>query len=267
MKKLLLLEIVIGFVLPAVSVAQNDLNGTWKIDLNKSVPPTEPEILLLQNGIYHCRSCVPKIDIKADGQDQNVAGNPYYDAMSVKILNDRSIEETEKKNGTTVRTAKMTVSENGRSATVDFVDHTKSSGDPVTGKLLLSRPTKVKRPPAGSHAISGSWQISKMADFSDNALMFSLMIEGDTITATRGTGQSYTAKLDGTDAPYKGDPGVNSVSVVRLGERTFMETDKRGPKEVGSTRVMMLPGSSRTINLIVNDTVQGRGGIYYADKQ
>jgi hypothetical protein len=33
--------------------------------------------------------------IKADGQDQNVVGNPYYDAMSVKVLNDRSIEETE----------------------------------------------------------------------------------------------------------------------------------------------------------------------------
>jgi hypothetical protein len=104
MKKLLIIESVIGLLLPVFSAAQTDFSGTWKIDLSKSVPPPEPEIILLQNGIHHCRTCVPKVDVKADGQDQSITRVPYYDTIGVRILDDRGIEEVEKKGGRTVRT-------------------------------------------------------------------------------------------------------------------------------------------------------------------
>jgi hypothetical protein len=84
---------------------------------------------------------------------------------------------------------------------------------------------------------------------------------------TNPTGQSYIAMLDGSDVPYKGDPGSNSVSVLRLSEHTFMETDKRGTQPVRSMRLMFVPGSSRTIDLIVNDTVRNRTILSVADKQ
>lgn len=91
MKRLLMVEFVIVLLLPAFASAQTDFDGTWKIDQSKTVPPAEPEIFLLQNGMYHCKTCVPKIDVKADGQDQNVAGNLYYDTINIKVLDDRSI--------------------------------------------------------------------------------------------------------------------------------------------------------------------------------
>ncbi len=45
-------------------------------------------------------SCVPPVEVKADGQDQKVTGQPYYDSISIKIVDDHSIAETDKKDGT-----------------------------------------------------------------------------------------------------------------------------------------------------------------------
>src|ERR1035441_8270277 len=120
------------------------------------------------------------------------------------------------KNGKTVATWKMMVATEGSTATFEFADSTYSDSDPVVGNGTMNRVAKTKRPAAGSHAISGSWQISKMESVTNNALMFTLRLEDDSLSMTNPTGQSYTAKLDGTDAPYKGDPGINSVSVMRL---------------------------------------------------
>ena len=37
-----------------------------------------------------------------DGEDQAVTGHPYYDTVSIKAVDDRTIEETDKKDGKTV---------------------------------------------------------------------------------------------------------------------------------------------------------------------
>ena len=57
------------------------------------------------------------------------------------------------------------------------------------------------------------------------------------------------------------------MSMQRLGEHTFVETDKQGAKPVKSTRMMMMQGSTMTIDLIVIDMVRGRTVTYVADKQ
>ena len=56
------------------------------------------------------------------------------------------------------------------------------------------------------------------------------------------------------------------MSVLRLGAHTFMETDNRGTQPVRSSRIMMVAGSSRTIDLI-NDAVRNRSVLYVADPQ
>jgi len=37
------------------------------------------------------------------------------------------------------------------------------------------------------------------------------------LTMTTPTGQKYTAKMDGTEAPFSGDPGLTAVSVKKMG--------------------------------------------------
>jgi hypothetical protein len=80
------------------------------------------------------------------------------------------------------------------------------------------------------------------------------------------TGQSYTAKLDGTDAPYKGDPGVTSVSVKRMGETSFEETDKRDGKVISVAKITVAP-DGKSMTIAVADKLHGTTSEFSAMKQ
>lgn len=79
MKKLFWVGLPNILLLPVLAMAQSDFDGTWKIDLNKSTMSDKPDVFLLQGGNYQCKTCVPVVNVKADGADHRVTGNPYYD--------------------------------------------------------------------------------------------------------------------------------------------------------------------------------------------
>ncbi|HXM22626.1 MAG TPA: hypothetical protein VN948_15320 [Terriglobales bacterium] len=263
MKKLLLAGLLMSLLTPVLAMAQSAFDGTWKVDLNNAQFPKKPDVYLLQDGMYHCKTCAPPIDIKADGQDQKVTGHPYYDTMSIKVVDDRTIEETDKKDGKTVITSKTMVSADGKTANFEFSDSSATNADPVTGKGEMTRATKG---PAGSHAISGSWRTSKMENMSDNGLAFTYKVENGSLTMTTPTGQSYTAKLDGTDAPYKGDPGTTSVSVKSMGKNTIEETDQRDGKVTTIAR-MTVAAKGKTMTVAIDDKLHGTTSQFVAEKQ
>ena len=244
-------------------MAQSSFDGTWKIDLSKIELPKKPDVMLLQGGMYQCKTCIPAINIKADGQDQKVSGDPYVDSMSIKVVDDHTILETDKKGGKTVGTSTTTVSKDGATATFEFTDSSNTNGAPVTGKGTM---TRVEKGPAGSHAISGSWRTSKLDNLSDNALALTLKVEGDSLHMTNPTGQSFVAKLDGTDAPMKGDPGVTSVSVKRISKDVLEETDKRDGKAI-STLKMTASADGKTITFAEHNLRQGTDTQFVGVKQ
>ena len=255
--------LAILFLMPVVASAQNAFDGTWKIDLSKAEFPKKPDIYLLQNGMYQCKTCVPPIDVKADGQDQKVTGHPYYDSVAIKVVSDHEIEETDKKNGKTVATSTMTVSPDDNTLMFSFSDSSNTSADPVTGK---GEETRVAKGPAGANAISGSWRTTKVDTVSDNGLMWTYKVSGDELTMTTPTGQSYTAKLNGVEAPFKGDPGTTGVSVKMRGKDTLEETDKRGDK-VLSVSKMTLDPDGKTAKIMVDDKLHGTTSQFVAVKQ
>jgi hypothetical protein len=263
MRKVPRLVLLTTLLMPALALAQSAFDGTWKIDLNKAEFPKKPDVFLLQDGTYHCKTCVPPIEVKADGQDHKVTGHPYYDTVSITVVDDHTIQETDKKDGKTVVTSKTTVSPDGKTATFEFTDASATNADPVTGN---GESTRVDKGPAGSHAISGSWRTTKMSGISDNGLLFTYKVNGQTMTMTNPTGQSYTAKLDGTDAPYKGDPGVTSVSAKFLGKDTFEESDKRDGKVIAIYRAT-LATDGKTMNIKVADKLHGTTAEFAATKQ
>ena len=64
-----------------------------------------------------------------------------------------------------------------------------------------------------SGKISGSWRDAKQDVATSDAVTFTYKTSGgDTLSMTTPTGQSYTAKLDGKEVPFVGDPGVTTVS-------------------------------------------------------
>jgi hypothetical protein len=102
---------------------------------------------------------------------------------------------------------------------------------------------------------------------SDNGLALTFKVDGESLTMTTPAGQSYSAKLDGTDAPYKGNSGINGVSVMRLTKGTIVETDKHDGKEVKATRLMIDPADTRTLEMIVTDSLRGTSTLLVAHKQ
>jgi hypothetical protein len=262
MKKSLFFASLLVFLIPSISRAQSSLDGNWKLDVNKTKMPEKPDVYNLQDGMYHCSTCVPPIDVKADGQDQKVSGDPYYDTVAVRVVDDHTVEFTNKKDGKTVATYKTVVSPDGKTATFEFSDSSAST-EPVTGK---GKATRVTNGPSGAHLISGSWRETKTENLSDNAAKVTFKVDGDTLSMTSPTGQSYSAKLDGSDAPYKGDPGTSSVSVKRINKNVFEETDKRNDKVITIVRMTVSPGG-KTLTMDISDKERGTTAQLIFDKQ
>ena len=101
---------------------------------------------------------------------------------------------------------------------------------------------------------------------SGSALTIIYKVVGDSLSMSSPTGQGYTAKLDGTDAPYKGDPGTTSVSVKRVDKNTMEETDKRDGKVISVAR-MMVSADGKTMTFKVEDKLHGTTSQFTAAKQ
>ena len=243
--------------------AQSRFDGTWKIDLAESQLPTKPDVYLLQDNTYRCTTCDPPLDIRADGRDQKITGEPCYNTVSLKAIDDWTTVETDKRSGKTVGTSRMTVSSDGNSATVEWTESCNANDDVITGKDILSRVTKG---PRGSHAVSGSWQILKRVNLSENALVVTLKLEGDTVSFADPTGQSYAARLDGTETPIKGDLSNTMVSVRRIGENTIEETDEHDGKVVEVTRFTP-SADGKTMTVSMENEVKGTTRQLVAHKQ
>jgi len=237
--------------LSVLAIAQSPFDGTWKMDPSTIQYPKKPDVYLLQNGMYDCKTCVPPIHVKADGTDQKLSGDPYADTLSVKVIDDRNIETTAKKDGKVVGTTKRSVSSDGNTLTVDWAYSGNPSGGTQTGNYTNKR---VDKGPAGAHLISGSWRTEKEQD-SEAVLTWTNKTNGNELTMTSPTGQSYTAKLDGTEAPMKGDPGVTTVQVKQLGKDTLEQINLRDGKVIGIGK-MIVSADGKTAKLVYEDKLQ-----------
>lgn len=261
MKKMLLFLLLI----PVLAMAQSSpFDGTWKVDMNKAQLPKKPDVFLLQNGMYSCKTCVPAYEVKADGTDQPVKGDPYATTVAVKVVDDRSIEMMGKKDGKEAFSSKWMVASDGDSMTVDWKYSGNPDGGPVTGKDMLKRVGA--KPAAGANMISGSWRTEKTEDMSAAALTFTYKVSGDEMSFSSPTGQSYTAKLGGGEAPYKGDPGITGVSVKKINDHTIEETDMRDGKPISIAR-MAVSADGKKMTADVTDKLHGSTSRYVADKQ
>jgi hypothetical protein len=263
-KRIILLTLPASLLLPALATAQSVFVGTWKTDISNNIQmPKKPFRYLLANGVYHCLTCAPAYSVKADGEDHKVAGHPYFDTVSVKVIDDNAIEETDKKGGKTVTVTTIKVASDGMTVTFDVTDSSNSNGAPVKMKGENAR---VAKGPAGSHAISGSWRQTKFESISDNGLLVTYAMDGAKLKMTAPTGQSFSAPLDGTDSPFMGDPGQSSISLKRIDDNTIDETDKRNGKVIG-TEHMTVSAGGKTMTVAWNDLLHGSTGSYTNVKQ
>ena len=258
MKKLFMALLLLA---SATLFAQSPFDGTWMTKLDTAKLPTKPDEYSLNNNMYECLTCVPKVAVKADGTDQKVTGHPYYDTIAVNVVNASSVEIIEKKDGKVTYTSAEPVSADGKTLNDKVTDTTGSQ--PVK---VEATSTRVKPGPAGSHAVSGSWRIEKYDSVSSNGLTVTYQGTANGLKMSDLNGNSYDAKFDGKDYPIQGDPGHTMVSLKRIGDRTIEETDKRDGKVVGVYR-MTVSADGKSIQAEYNDKQHGTKTTFTMEKQ
>jgi len=210
-----------GILWAGKSLAQSPFDGAWRTDSSKYKPETKPMVVYIAQGWYHCESCVPSYAVKADGTDQPVS-DQAVDTLSVKEVDAKSVAIAGKKDGKAVYEMTVTVSADGKTLNVKGLSHPPNSGEAID---FTSTSKRVGKLPSGVHATSGQWQEVK-SGASENGLMTTYKTKGDELTLTRPTGETYTANFDGKEYPVKGSYAYDTVSLKRLGDRSFEETDK-----------------------------------------
>ena len=232
------------------------IDGTWKADVASVKIDQKPDTYMLKDGKFECSSCTPALSVAADGAFHAV-NRPVSDHVSVKVDDDHNVTMTGQKGGRTLGVTKYSVSLDGKVLTVSMTDTSVEGGKPVMSSVTENRSADA---PAGAHALSGSWKVAKLNNVSDEGLITTFKLDGDTLHMTSPQGVSYDAKLDGTDAPIKGDPGGATASVKKTGDNTYVETDKRGGKVVSVTTMTI--GADGKMHAVNEDPRNGSKTTY-----
>ena len=246
----------------APACAASPFDGTWTVDLKTMKLPAKPRSYLLKSGTYTCSTCTPPITVAADGAFHKTAENPYFDEVSVTVVDPKTVKQVQRKGGKVIGETSIAVAPDNKTAVYTFSDAS-GSGTPVTGKGLFER---VAAAPAGAHAISGSWKSSTSSEVSNNGLALTFKLENNRLSMTSPTGSSYVAPLDGSEALVMGDPGWTTVSVKQTGPQTLVETDYRDHKPIAVLTMTVSP-DGKAMSVLTQDKLRDTTSSYTANKQ
>lgn len=219
------------FLSQSGSVTQSLFDGTWIIDSASAQLPQKPVVYLLAKGMFDWSGT----QIKADGHDQKVPQTGYWDTVSVRIVDDRTVEIISKKAGKMMFTEVDTVSADGKTLSQVVKDTTEAQA--VTIETVSKR---LEQGPNGSHPLSGSWQAYKV-NKSKNGSIITYRCTADGFNAETPLGEKFDAKFDGNFYPVEDDPAHTMVMLKLLSPNTVEQTAKRDGKIVGVLRLSVTP--------------------------
>jgi len=204
--------------------SQSPFDGTWIIDTgkNENLASEKPRVLSVSDGVFR----EGDRQLKTDGSDQKVPATPYWDTVSVRIVDDRTVELISKKAGKPMFTETDTVSADGNTLTQMMKDTTEAEA--VTFESDFRRVTPA---PVGAHAVSGSWQVFKQSR-SANSTIIKYKCTSQGFSAETPLGEKLEAKFDGKLYKMEDDPGHTMVSVKLINPYTVEQTNVREGKVV-----------------------------------
>jgi hypothetical protein len=246
---------------PTLLLAQSAMEGTWRTNMDQARFSPKPYVFSVNGGMYNCATCVPQVNVKADGTDQPVTGQTY-DTISIRADSPQMISITGKKDGKVMFEQTRTVSSDGNTLTVKSTSHPKDSESPIQTEVTYAR---TATGPAGSNATSGSWRVNKVNQ-NEAALTTTYKWVDGQLSMSQPTGENFTAKLDGHDYPYNGSYGVDTVSLRRVDDHTIEETDKRAGKVISVNTISIAP-DGKTMTEVVNNKLLDRTSTFVSEKQ
>lgn len=253
--------LAVMLLFPWTLLAQSPFDGTWVCKPGTIQFSKRPAVYSLRDGMYECESCVPKIKIKADGQEYPVAGSPYFSTVAVRVVDGNTVEIKERQGERLVYSETDTAS--GDTLTQQISDSAAPSGEPVTAEETYR---KLSSGPAGSSAISGSWQPESLKHISENGITVTYQSMADGMKVTNPAGEGYTAKFDGKEYPVDGAPAHNTVSLKRVNDHTIEETDILSGNPHYRLRLTVLQ-DGKTMRIVENDMERGTRTVYMMEKK
>ncbi len=181
------------------------------------------------------------------------------------MVDDHTTKSVARNHGKAVGGDNTTISPDGKTKTVDFTDNHQDNhqDNKVTGSYTA---TRVAKGPAGSHATSGSWRIQKYSNMSDNLLTTTYKVQGDVLHMQNGTGESFSAKMDGSDAPMTGSDTTTSVSVTKTGPNSLRMVDKYQGKPTNESTVTV-SADGMAMQIVSQNLKRDTTMRFVADKQ
>lgn len=218
---------------PSVSRSQSPFDGTWVIGppQNEDLAAAKPRMFSLAYGIFRDGDRA----LKVDGKDQKVPATGYWDTVSVRILDDHTVEVTSKKAGKPMYVETDTVSADGSLLTQVVKDMTEAEA--VTLESVYKR---VAPAPPNAHVLSGTWQVFKQSR-SENSTIITYKCTAEGFSAWTPLGERLEAKFDGKFYMMEDDPGHTMVSVKMTNPYTIEQTNKRDGKVVFVVRLEVTP--------------------------
>jgi hypothetical protein len=240
--------------------AQSRFDGTWEMTMDTLQFSGAPEQYLIDHGMYRCLSCVPKVDVKADGTDYKIAGHKaYYDTIAVKIVDANTVNFAFKKDGKPAATSVEIVSTDGQTMTEEF------SNTMETEKVIGTAGfTRVSAGPPGAHALSGEWRMDTVRNSTSAGTLTTFESIPGGLKISDGS-QSGVAKFDGNDYPI-GKSGHATIALKVVDEYTLEETDKRDGKVMTVAR-MTVSKDGKSMRVESSDKQRGPTMIYTAEKR
>lgn len=262
MKRLLLAGFALALLAPALVWAQDSFTGTWKLDPASVHRTGKPLVMSLKDGMYHC-NCTPVISVKADGEDHPVSGHENFNTVAIKIVDEHTIQETDKQDGKVVSGGNFTVAADGKTATSEFTQY--HDGAATGGAKATFKRTS--NGAAGSHAVAGSWQFSQGISASGGISSDTYKVAGNDISYSDESGNAYTAMIDGKAVPLMNHGKQDgTVSVKRLDKQTLRETYQKDGKTT-LTSTMSVSADGRTMKTSNHNPKSGRTTSFDSNKQ
>jgi hypothetical protein len=257
MKRLLVILLVLS---PVVSFGQSPFDGTWVLNQGTAQLPEKPLQYLLNKGVFRCSACIVNMEVEADGYDHKVAAADYWDTVNVQAVDTEAVEIIAKKAGKTMLTEIDAVSSDGSTLTQIVKDTTEA--DTVT---IETHSQRIASGPAGSHAISGSWQAYK-TNRSSNGSIIKYKCTADAFGGETPLGERFNAKFDGNYYPVEDDPGETMVSAKLVGPNAVDLTHKRKGKIV-SVSHMSVASDGKSIHVIFENKEANTTTVFDFQKQ
>ncbi|MGO9935551.1 MAG: hypothetical protein ACLPV8_27590 [Steroidobacteraceae bacterium] len=210
-------------LLPMMSWADAPFAGAWVIQPELSKFEDSVSLgfylptLFLMGGSFRRTDCRGQpIDVPADGSAHEVKGQPLFDAMSVRVLDDHRVEIVQKRADKVVWKGLYTVSANGRALTLEFEDD--RAAKPATGVLEYVREGD---PGAGAHVLTGTWRPQTLKKLSPTgpAMTMTMTAGPDPntgFTLTESDGRSADGRIDAQQHALNGYLEGATISVSRL---------------------------------------------------